>query len=644
MRTQKLLKGLLVFALVLHILSAVAVFALKPESISTTPDPLDYRLAALNIIDYHIFSLAPPSYHAPQLLRTPVYPALLAGTYLIDGRTGFAMILLQSILLIIMGWLLFKILCAFEVTEHVALLLTAFYLFEPLQWLYTLQTMTETVASFLLMLLLAGIFLGKGIWNIPNAALFGVGLGLLVLEKPSATMWVPFLLILLLAVGTDAWRARLVRAGIVIILFLATLSPWMIRNYELTGHFIVSSSGPFNFIAFAGTPATVHPEYFEPVTHVTYNGGHSNETWYAYTTNAYPMLLATQHDLLEHADYISLITQQIAVAPSVWFGNIVLQHQESYGHEYSMIADFVVHPNQLRDTLLNITDTVIWTLLLFFLLVGTGVLVRTSATRWRFVPLFAILLATVFINFRASWVRVLLPIYPVIVIGVGIGIDFLLKKMRTVSSPSLLRRAEHDALSTSTLSGKVVDLGGDSNGEYLTYFKGTFSTTAVNMDTDTAPEVFHDLEKPLPFPNHSFDHALLINVLEHIFDYRQLLSETVRIVKPNGSVIIAVPFLFPIHPSPNDYWRYSKQTLEKECAHAGLTITKLIPLGTGVFSVRYVLLDRLMPSPIRLIAHYTLRYVTLALDKLFTATAHMLGKRYDPSEYALGYIVHAKRN
>jgi SAM-dependent methyltransferase len=215
--------------------------------------------------------------------------------------------------------------------------------------------------------------------------------------------------------------------------------------------------------------------------------------------------------------------------------------------------------------------------------------------------------------------------------------------MFTLSTHSLLRRAEHEALSTISLSGKVVDLGGDSHGEYLKYFKGTFSSTAVNMDTDTAPEVFHDLEEPLPFENNSYDHALLINVLEHIFNYRQLLIETVRIIKPKGSVVIAVPFLFPIHPSPNDYWRYSKQTLEAECAHAGLTIIKLVPLGTGVFSVRYVLLDRLMPSPIRFISHYTLRYVTLALDRLFTAAAHILGKRYDPSEYALGYILHAHK-
>ncbi len=268
---------------------------------------------------------------------------------------------------------------------------------------------------------------------------------------------------------------------------------------------------------------------------------------------------------------------------------------------------------------------------------------RNPARRWYFLPLFGIWLATVCINLRASWVRVLLPIYPIIFIGVGVGLDFLLKKMCTLSSPSLLRRAEHNALSTIELSGKVVDLGGDSHGEYLTYFKGNFTSTAVNMDTDTAPEVFHDLEKPLPFKDGAFDHALLINVLEHIFNHRQLLSETVRIVKPKGSVIIAVPFLFPIHPSPNDYWRYSKQTLEKECAHAGLTITKIVPLGTGVFSVRYVLLDRLLPAPIRFVAYYSLRYVTIGLDRLFTATARMLGKRYDPSEYALGYIVHARK-
>ena len=210
--------------------------------------------------------------------------------------------------------------------------------------------------------------------------------------------------------------------------------------------------------------------------------------------------------------------------------------------------------------------------------------------------------------------------------------------------PTILRLAEHKALSNVTLSGKVVDLGGTEHAEYRAFFKGKFEIVTVNLDPTAAPDLLHDLEKPVPYPDASFDHALLMNVLEHIFDYRQLLHEAVRIVRPGGSVIIAVPYLFPIHPSPSDYWRFSKYTLEKECELAGLTLETLTPLGTGVFSARYVMLDRLMPSPIRLISYYTFRYLAHAADALFTATAHALGKQYEPAHYALGYAVVARKN
>jgi hypothetical protein len=204
-RTKKILFILLAVALAVHVVSDIGVYVFRPESISTTPDPLDYRLAALNLLAHHTFSIAPAALGTHEMLRTPVYPALLAGTYLLDGQTGLAMVLLQSLMLVLMGWLLFWLLKAFRVPDTLALVLTGLYLFEPLQWLYTLHTMTETLASLLMLALLAGALVGKGIHDWSRAALFGVGLGLLIFEKPSALMWAPFLLALVL-LADGSWR------------------------------------------------------------------------------------------------------------------------------------------------------------------------------------------------------------------------------------------------------------------------------------------------------------------------------------------------------------------------------------------------------------------------------------------------------
>lgn len=209
--------------------------------------------------------------------------------------------------------------------------------------------------------------------------------------------------------------------------------------------------------------------------------------------------------------------------------------------------------------------------------------------------------------------------------------------------PTLLRLAEHEALSRVTLQGSVLDLGGDTHAEYRSQLGGTFSVTTVNLDEHTAPDIFHDLETPLPTPDASYDHVLLINVLEHIYHARELLAEAVRSIRPGGTVVVIVPFLFPVHPDPHDYWRFSGETLERMFSDLGLTDLMVTPLGSGVFAARYVMLDRLLPHTLRVLASMTLRHLVGPLDRLFVRLARTLGKKYRSSDYALGYLATGKK-
>ncbi len=202
---------------------------------------------------------------------------------------------------------------------------------------------------------------------------------------------------------------------------------------------------------------------------------------------------------------------------------------------------------------------------------------------------------------------------------------------------TILRRAEYSALRNIPLSGAVVDLGGEKRSEYHALFKGRFTVTTANLGGTDAPDVVLDLEKPLPFADASYDGALLINVLEHIFEYRQLLTETARILKPGGKAVIVVPFLFPVHPSPEDYHRYTAAALEKALVVSGFSDVCVFALGTGVCAARFVLLERLFP-PISFLTPFV--YV---LDGALASLARMLGKKYRPSDYPLGYVVTAAK-
>jgi len=67
---------------------------------------------------------------------------------------------------------------------------------------------------------------------------------------------------------------------------------------------------------------------------------------------------------------------------------------------------------------------------------------------------------------------------------------------------------------------------------------------AVNLDINPAcnPDVVHDLEKPLPFPDNAFDKAVGIEVMEHLKNTHEVMQEIRRVLKPEGMLELAVPY------------------------------------------------------------------------------------------------------
>ena len=74
--------------------------------------------------------------------------------------------------------------------------------------------------------------------------------------------------------------------------------------------------------------------------------------------------------------------------------------------------------------------------------------------------------------------------------------------------------------------------------------------------TDSDVDVFYDGKK-IPFKNNYFDHVFSSEVLEHVFDINQLLSEINRVTKKEGSLLITLPFCVNEHEIPYDFARYS---------------------------------------------------------------------------------------
>lgn len=127
----------------------------------------------------------------------------------------------------------------------------------------------------------------------------------------------------------------------------------------------------------------------------------------------------------------------------------------------------------------------------------------------------------------------------------------------------LIFRGEHDSrrFIGKVAQGKVLDIGcGDRWVERAlppgTAYLGLDYPPTVSLGYAGRPDVFADAQC-LPFPNDSFDTVILMDVLEHLPQPDAAIVEARRTLKLGGTLVVQVPFLYPLHDEPHDYQRWT---------------------------------------------------------------------------------------
>ena len=98
------------------------------------------------------------------------------------------------------------------------------------------------------------------------------------------------------------------------------------------------------------------------------------------------------------------------------------------------------------------------------------------------------------------------------------------------------------------------------------------------------------------FENHSFDVITMWHVLEHVPNLDEQIQELKRLVKPNGSIFIAVPNFksydanyykefWAAYDVPRHLWHFSKTAIEKLFAKEDLELVKILPMKFDSFYV-----------------------------------------------------------
>jgi len=133
------------------------------------------------------------------------------------------------------------------------------------------------------------------------------------------------------------------------------------------------------------------------------------------------------------------------------------------------------------------------------------------------------------------------------------------------------------------IHGRVLDLG-CANQVIKTYLSPTvdyfgldYYHTAIHW-YDTRPQFYANAQQ-LPVRDNSMDTVLLLDVLEHLPAPEQCLAEIARVLKPQGILILKVPFLYPIHDAPLDFHRWTIHGLQQLAGKYQLTLRHLTAVG-----------------------------------------------------------------
>jgi hypothetical protein len=216
-------------------------------------DEKEYDQLATNIATRAIYSYD----SVPTAYRPVGYPAFVGCLYAILGHHVALVKLFQALLDTLSALLIYLLLACHP--ERTRVFGAALWCFCPSAIFYSSLLLSETVFTFLLVVF-AWMLLREQQNGTSSSVVLGAAAGVLTLIKPTAGLFLLFLLVLLPRIKMSPGRIFPV-----LITFLLVLTPWLVRNYLVFGHAALSSNGGINLM-IGNNPTTTgaYKNSFDP--------------------------------------------------------------------------------------------------------------------------------------------------------------------------------------------------------------------------------------------------------------------------------------------------------------------------------------------------------------------------------------------
>ncbi len=193
----------------------------------------------------------------------------------------------------------------------------------------------------------------------------------------------------------------------------------------------------------------------------------------------------------------------------------------------------------------------------------------------------------------------------------------------------LMNRAIRKHTAGNPLQGKIIDLGSKSGSMSYNRFinkSKDAEITYTDFHSQSHSVKKMDLEKEFDIESGVYDAVLCFNTLEHIYNFKNVVSESGRILKKDGIFMGSTPFLIPYHADPDDFFRYTHSAIEKMFLTEGFEKITIEKLGYGPFTAGLYNLAAMMPKFLRPLAILKLIFLDKVLNK-FTKNRHN-GEKY----------------
>jgi ubiquinone/menaquinone biosynthesis C-methylase UbiE len=102
----------------------------------------------------------------------------------------------------------------------------------------------------------------------------------------------------------------------------------------------------------------------------------------------------------------------------------------------------------------------------------------------------------------------------------------------------------------------------------------------IDIKKAVRPDILADIEG-LPLGDAFFDTVICLEMFEYVTDPHSALNEIHRVLKPDGRLILSVPFMHRAD-TEHDFWRFTERSLRHLLTETGYERIEIRPQGAAL--------------------------------------------------------------